>query len=225
MLEGLLDSLARLVETSPWLAPFAAFAGGLLTAASPCVIVMVPLMVAYVAGQGTRTVGRSFLLSLTFSIGLTTMFLVMFLVTVAVSSVLKATWWTYVAAAVFLLMGLHLLGVITWQPPAPKAVTPKQKGFIGAFLLGLLSGLVSLPCAGPVLATVLAVIPLKGHGFGALLLVAYSLGHCGLILVGGTSMGVVQRMADSRGWNRSVDVLRRVAGVIIILVGAALLLS
>ncbi len=31
-------------------------------------------------------------------------------------------------------------------------------------------------------------------------------------LVGGTSMGMVQRLADSRGWNRGADVLRRLAG-------------
>jgi hypothetical protein len=46
----------------------------------------------------------------------------------------------------------------------------------------------------------------RQKGFvGALLLIAYSRGHCGLALVGGTSMGMVQRLADSRGWNRGCD--------------------
>ena len=65
----------------------------------------------------------------------------------------------------------------------------------------------------------LAVVPVKGAAYGATLLVPYSLGHCCLVLVGGTSMGLVQKMADSKGWTRGTDVLRRLAGVLIIGVG------
>lgn len=225
MLEQLSENLANTVQNNPWLAPAAAFAGGLLTAANPCVLAMVPLMVGYVAGQENRSVGRSFLLSLTFSIGLTMMFAVLFLATWAASSLLKASWWTYVAAGVCLLMGLHLVGLTRLQIPAPAGMQPKQKGFIGALLLGLLFGLVSLPCAGPVLLALLSIMPLNGAAFGAILLVAYSLGHCGLVLAGGTSIGMVQRLADSRGWNCGADVFRRLAGVLILLVGVYLLFA
>lgn len=225
MLEQLSENLAIIVRDNPWLAPAAAFAGGILTAANPCVLAMVPLMVGYIAGQENRSVGRSFLLSLTFSIGLTIMFAILFLATWAASSVLKASWWTYVAAGVCLLMGLHLVGLLRFHIPAPAGMQPKQKGYIGALLLGLLFGLVSLPCAGPVLLALLAVVPLSGAAFGATLLVAYSLGHCGLVLAGGTSIGLVQRLADSRGWNRGAGILRRIAGVMILLVGVFLLVS
>lgn len=223
MLQEISENLAQVVESNPWLAPLAALLGGLLTAANPCVLAMVPLMVGYVAGQERRGVGRSFLLSLTFSVGLTIMFAILFFATWAASSVLKASWWTYVAAAVCLLMGLHLIGLLQIRIPAPAGVQPRQKGFFGALLLGLLFGLVSLPCAGPVLLTLLAVVPLSGAAFGALLLAAYSLGHCGLVLAGGTSMGLVQRLADSRGWTGGAAVLRKLAGALILLVGAVLL--
>lgn len=222
MFESLSENLAAAVQGNPWIAPLAAFVGGLLTAANPCVIAMVPLMVGYVAGQGTeakRRVAHSFLLSLTFAVGLTITFAILFLATWVASSVLQAAWWTYIAGGVCLLMGAHLLGLLKFRIPAPSGIQPKQKGFIGALLLGLLFGLVSMPCAGPVLLALLAVVPLKGAAFGAVLLVAYSLGHCGLVLVGGTSMGLVQKMADSKGWSRGVDILRRLAGVLIIGVG------
>ena len=225
MLEALSQNLAQTIQANPWLAPLAAFAGGLLTAANPCVLAMVPLMVGYVGGQKTHGVGRSFLLSLTFSVGLSTMFAILFVATFAASSVLKASWWTYVAAAVCLIMGLHLLGALKLKIPAPVGFKPKRRGFIGAFLLGILFGIVSLPCAGPVLAALLTVVPLMGAAFGGMLLVAYSMGHCGLVLVGGTSVGLVQRMADSKGWNRGMDVTRRLAGGLIALVGLILLLA
>jgi cytochrome c biogenesis protein CcdA len=219
MSDSLSERLAEAVQGNPWVAPLAAFAGGLLTAANPCVIAMVPLMVAYVAGQQTRNVVRSFVLSLAFTIGLTIMFGILFLASWAASSVVRAEWWAYLAGGVCLLMGLHLLGAVNFRIPTPAGVQPKQKGLVGALLLGLLFGLVSLPCAGPVLLALLAVVPLKGAAFGVTLLVPYSLGHCGLVLVGGTSMGLVQRLADSKGWNLGTDILRRVAGVLIITVG------
>lgn len=225
MLASLSESLAQTVQDNPWLAPLAALAGGLLTAANPCVLAMVPLMVAYVAGQESRGVGRSFLLSLAFTAGLTVMFGVLFGLTIAASAAIQPEIWTYVASAVCMLMGLHLIGVLTWQVPGVSRLQPKQRGLLGALLLGLLFGLASMPCAGPVLVALLTIVPLKGVAFGSVLLVAYSLGHCGLVLAGGTSMGLVQKLADSRGWNRGISVIRRLAGVVIFLLGAYLLFT
>jgi len=231
MLDTLTENLAHTVQNNPWLAPLAALLGGLLTAANPCVLAMVPLMVGYVAGQEARGLGRSFLLSLTFSVGLTITFAVLFLFTWAASSVLAASWWRYVAAGVCLLMGLHLVGLLHVRIPAPAGAAAsalsgrRGKGLGGALLLGMLFGLISLPCAGPVLLALLAVVPLSGTAFGSVLLIAYSLGHCGLVLAGGTSMGLVQQMADSRGWSRAAELLRRLAGGQILLVGVFLLIS
>ena len=220
MLESLAENLAEIVKTNFWLAPLAALVGGLLTAANPCVLAAAPLMVGYVAGQEKRTLGRSFLLSLTFAVGLTIMFGLIWFGVWSASSLLPSTWWKYIAAVVCFLMGLHLLGVLHFTLPTPAGLQPKQKGFGGALLLGLLFGLISLPCAGPVLGALIVVTPLYGMAFGIMLLIAYSLGHCGLVIVGGTSIGFVQRLADSKGWTRGTDVLRRIAGVLIIAVGA-----
>lgn len=220
MLDAFAESLAEVIKSNVWLAPVAAFAGGLLTAANPCVLAAAPLMIGYVAGQEKRSLGRSFLLSLTFTIGLTIMFGLIWFGVWSASTLVSAEWWKYVAAAVCFLMGLHLLGVLHLTIPTPAGFQPKKKGFIGALLLGLLFGLISLPCAGPVLGALIVVTPLHGAAFGVMLLVAYSLGHCGLVLVGGTSIGFVQRLADSKGWTLGTDILRRVAGVLIIGVGA-----
>ena len=226
MFDALTENLEQVIQANVWLAPLAAFLGGTLTAANPCVIAMVPLMIGFVAGQTeNRSVARSFLLSLTFAVGLTITFSILFLATWAASSVLRASWWTYVASAVCLLMGLHMLGVIRFSVPAPAGIKPSQRGFIGALLLGMLFGLVSLPCAGPILLVLLSIIPLKGAAYGATLLVAYSLGHCALILIGGTSMGLAQRMLDSKGVREANVWLKRVAGLLIIAVGVYLMAS
>lgn len=226
MLATLTEALVRLIQSNVWLAPVAALLGGLLTAANPCVLVSIPLAMAYVAGQtGNRSPVRAFFLSLTFAIGLTITFSILFLVAWAASSVLRAGWWTYVAAAVCLLMGLHLLGVLRFTIPAPTGVTPSRRGFVGALLLGLLFGLISLPCAGPILIVLLSIVAAKGALFGGTLLAFYSLGHCALILVGGTSVGLVQRLISSRGLQQSNAWSKRIAGLIVLGVGVYLLLA
>lgn len=229
MLDQWAQRLAEIMQTNIWLAPLAALLGGLLTAANPCVLAAAPLMVGYVAGQENKSVARSFLLSLTFAIGLTLMFGLIWFSVWSASALFPTSWWKYIAVAVCVLMGLHLLGALRIPLPVPAgwvASAPRgrrSKGFIGALLLGLLFGLISIPCAGPVLAALVVVTPLYGLAFGVMLLTAYSLGHCGLVIVGGTSIGFVQRLADSKGWTRSTAILRRIAGALIAGVGLYLL--
>ena len=230
MLAAITENLAKVVETSPWLAPLAALLGGLLTAANPCVLAMVPLMMGYVAGSSAKPgLLRSFLLSLVFTLGLTVTFSMLFLLVWAASGVFEELFrdwrWVgpYLISAIFILMGLHLLGLLNIRFPAPTGLKPSQRGFIGALLLGMLFGLVSLPCAGPILAVVLAVLPKVGPAYGATLLASYSLGHCALILVGGTSIGMVQRLADSKGWTRGIAVTQKAAGVVILILGLVIL--
>lgn len=226
MFEQISALLAEVVRANPWLAPLAAFAGGTLTAANPCVIAAVPLLMAYLAGQEeNRGALRSFLLSLTFAVGLTIMFALMALGVFAASSLLPPAWWIYIAAAVCLIMGLHLIGVLDFTIPTPSGVRPSRKGFVGALALGILFGMISMPCAGPVLAALTAVGPIKGFLFSATLLIAYSLGHCMLIIIGGTSMGFAQRLIDSRRF-RSVNLWgKRMAGLVAMGVGIVLLAS
>jgi cytochrome c biogenesis protein CcdA len=96
---------------------------------------------------------------------------------------------------------------------------------LGALGLGMVFGTVSLPCAGPILLALLAVMPLYGTAYGTLLLAAYSLGHCTLVLAAGISTGLVQRMVDSRGLQRTGNWLKGLAGGLIMLVGLYLLLG
>ncbi len=55
--------------------------------------------------------------------------------------------------------------------------------------------------------------------YGALLLLVYALGHSVLILLAGTSMGAARKLIESKKITRATDVMRRLAGAIIILVG------
>ena len=222
-MDAVLAALTRLVETNVWIAPFASFLGGALTASNPCVMVMIPLAMAYVGGYGESLRWQQNLaLALAFVVGLSMTFTVLGVIAASMGSLLGdvGRFWGYVVAGVCLVMGLHLLGVFNFEIPLPTRFKTKKKGIIGAFLLGLLFGVVSTPCATPILAVLLVYIASKGsYAYGALLLFAYALGHCLLIVIAGASMGMAKALLESRNLQKAGLVLQKAAGVVIILIG------
>ena len=92
--------------------------------------------------------------------------------------------------------------------------------------LGLLFGVISTPCAVPILAVLLAFIAAKGSVlYGGALLLTYALGHCMLVLVCGVSAGAVKAILGSSRWASANLWLRRCAGAVVILVGAYVVLA
>ena len=90
-------------------------------------VIMLTLAAPLLAGSSPALGSTLYMvLAMTLFIGLTIVFSVMFLATWAASSVLKANWWLYVAAAVCLLMGLHLLGVLHFKIPAPAGIQQQR---------------------------------------------------------------------------------------------------
>jgi cytochrome c biogenesis protein CcdA len=165
---------------------------------------------------------KAFIFTLLFVLGLTITFTLLGFVAALMGRLVGdvGRFWPYLVAAVCLVMGLHLLGIWSFDLPLPQSWKPRQVGSWGAFLLGLLFGVVSTPCATPILAVLLVYIASQGNmTYGALLLFLYALGHCALILIAGTSMGLAKRIIESKGLSTGLAYLRKVSGVLIILIG------
>jgi cytochrome c-type biogenesis protein len=218
-----IDSAGTLIQTSPWLAVVAVFVGGLLTASNPCSLAMIPLMVSFVAGSRETSTLRAFGLSLTFVLGLSVTFVAMGMVAALAGRIYGdvSSVWNWIVAVVCVVMGLHLMGVLPVPIPQLVNVQPKMRGPVGAFVLGLVFGFVSAPCAAPILVVVLTYLAgtHASVAYGGLLLAAYALGHSALILVAGTSMGLARRILESKRMTRATDLLRRAAGLAIIVIG------
>ena len=220
---GLFGDIFQLLQHSPWLAVVAVFFGGITTALNPCVLAMIPLLMSVVAGnKETTTVRLSLVFSLLFVLGLAVTFTALGLVSGLMGRMFGdvGAFWKYAVAGVCLLMGLHLLGVIKWNLPVPAGIRVKKQGYFGAFLLGLLFGVVSTPCAVPILAVLLAFVAEKGNIlYGGFLLFVYALGHSALVLVAGTSVGAAKGLLESKGLRRAHAVIQKVAGILIIGIG------
>lgn len=226
MLDEFVANAGQYIDTNPWLAVVAVFAGGLLTASNPCVLAMIPLMMSFVAGRKEERpgVGRAFFISLVFVLGLAITYTAL-----GMAAALAGTLygdisgaWNWVVAGVCVVMGLHLVGVLTVPIPSlGDRLLPRTRGLAGALVMGLLFGLVSAPCAAPILVVLLTYLAGSGSSvaYGGLLLLVYALGHSVLLLVAGTSMGAARTLLENTKMTRTTAVLRKVAGGIIILVG------
>ena len=225
MIEHFVNSAGAYIETNPWLAILAVFLGGVLTASSPCVLAMIPLMMSFVAGQkpGQGGLLRALTYSMLFVLGLSITFTALGMIAALAGTIYGevSSVWNWVVAGVCLVMGLHLMGVLNFTIPTPVNLQPKYKGVLGAFVLGLLFGVVSAPCAAPILVVLLTYLAGSGASvpYGGLLLLAYALGHSVLIIVAGTSMGAAKKLVESKRLTKATDVMRRVAGGVIVLVG------
>jgi len=222
-MESLFGDIQQILQHSRWLAVAAVFAGGITTALNPCVLAMIPLLMGVVAGnRETTTVRRSLFFSMFFVLGLAVTFTILGLISALMGRLFGnvGPFWKYIVAGVCLLMGIHLLGFVHWNLPMPAGIRIKPRGHLGAFLLGLLFGVVSTPCAVPILAVLLAFVAEKRDVlYGGFLLLIYALGHSALVLLAGTSVGVARSLLESRGLRKAHDALQKAAGVLIIAIG------
>jgi cytochrome c biogenesis protein CcdA len=192
----------------------AAFIGGVLTSASPCVLAAVPVAVGYVGGQAL-TPRRAWVLALAFVVGMNAALLAMGLLAARLGLLLGSLPGPWSVA-----VGLVVIAAAVWlwrsesddhglRLPLAMEKGLARSGVLGAVVLGALIGTVMSPCATPALAAALAV---AGSGsalgvsmwWGAALLLAYGIGHSTLLLVAGAmpvaANALVRRFASFQAW-------------------------
>jgi cytochrome c-type biogenesis protein len=222
-MESVFGDVSALLQSNSWIAVVAVFLGGVTTALNPCVLAMIPLLMGVVAGnKETTTLKRSLVFSLFFVLGLAVTFTALGLISALMGRMFGNVghFWKYLIAGVCFLMGLQLLGVFKWNIPVPTGLRVKKQGYVGAFFLGLLFGVVSTPCAVPILAVLLAFVAEKGNVlYGGFLLFVYALGHSALVLIAGTSVGAAKGLLESKGLRKAHGILQKLAGVLIIGIG------
>lgn len=202
-----------------------AFLGGLLTVLSPCILPVVPFLFA-----GIDRTRSSILLTLGGMV--LTFALISSLAVVSSEWVIQANnTGRHVALVVMALFALSLISArISGWLASPFVLlgnrldpqTRKMSGPLGSLMIGVATGLLWAPCAGPILGVILTGAMLQGaNAQTSLLLVAYGLGSAlslGTLIFAGR--GLVNRLKASipvTGW------LRRATGFAVL--AAALMIS
>lgn len=230
-MEQLFTILSRAVEGAPLLALAAAVAWGVLSIVlSPCHLASVPLIVGFISEQGQVTARRAFWTATLFAVGI--------LITIAAIGVITAAagrmmgdvgrHGNYLVALIFFVVGLHLVGVIPLNFSAAAPADMERKGLLAAFILGLVFGIALGPCTFAYMAPMLAVtfkLAATNFLYGALLLLAYGVGHCAVIVAAGSSAELVQRLLSWNEQSKGLTTLKTVCGILVMLGGVWLIYS
>jgi cytochrome c-type biogenesis protein len=163
----------------------AAFAGGLVSFASPCVLPLLPTFSALLAGSVAEKEERPweiYINAFCFMAGFTFVFMMMG----ATASLLGQWFFDHqpeirkAGALLILIMGLNLTGLLRITPLEREYrpfLAKTLRGPLGAFLLGISFTVGWTPCTGPILASILLYAGGTATvGTGALLLFVYAMG-------------------------------------------------
>lgn len=222
MINEWLEQLSSLIQSSLWLAPLLALFAGILTSFTPCSLSSIPLVIGYVGGTGQKDTKRAFRLSLTFALGSAVTFTILGVIASLAGKLIgtSANWWYIMLGVLMVLMALQTWGIFEIIPSSYLVSKNTKRGYIGAFIAGILGGIFSSPCSTPVLIALLAIVAGKGNiVWGILLLLIYSVGHGILAIAAGTSVGLVQKLTTNKKYGRFSIILKVVMGAIILLIG------
>ena len=222
MIDSILEQLSMLIKEMVWLAPLLAFVAGILTSFTPCSLSSIPLVIGYVGGTGQKETKKAFKLSFIFAIGSAVTFTIFGVIASLAGRIMGngSGWWYLILGVLMVLMSLQTWGIFEIIPSSYLNSKNTKKGYIGAFVAGILGGIFSSPCSTPVLIALLAIVAGKGNiVWGILLLLIYSVGHGILAVVAGTSIGFVQKLSSNEKYGRFSVALKVVMGTVILFIG------
>jgi cytochrome c-type biogenesis protein len=229
--ETIFTLLTHAVEGTAVIAIGASVAWGILSIVlSPCHLASIPLIVGFIGGQGRVSASRALGTATSFAVGILITIGVIGAITAAAGRMMGdvGRWGNYVVAAIFFVVGLHLLGLIPLPWTGPAQVNMGRKGLLAAFVLGLVFGIALGPCTFAYMAPMLGVtfkLAKTNPLYGASLLLAYGIGHCSVIVLAAGFTGLVQRFLNWNEQSKGVTVLKSVCGVLVIAGGGWLVYS
>jgi cytochrome c-type biogenesis protein len=227
---SLMSRIGRAIEAAWWVALPAAMLWGILSVVlSPCHLASIPLVIAVVSGQGGGvSARRAWGLSCLFALGILATIAVIGVITAAAGRLLgdSGPMLTNVVAILLVAVGLHLCGGFALPWFGVNRVHSKHRGALAAVGTGLAFGVAVGPCTFAFMAPMIGLALHQGtthFAHGALLLLAFGVGHASVIALAGGLVGLVQRYVSSDAQKRHVGILRTACGVLVVASGLYLL--
>ncbi len=230
MLESIFNTLYTALYGNLGIAITSAFLWGIASVLlSPCHLSSIPLVVAVLIGERTLTIKQTFRLSLVFSIGVLVSIALIGLITALLGRMMGdlGSHANLVFGIALCLGGVLLLDVIPlgsvsllskYKPDSTKATT--------VLVVGLLFGLALGPCAFAFMAPVLTLafsLAQTNLLMAILIMTAYGIGHCLVIVFAGTSLSFVQKLLNWNQGSRGLIILKRICAVFVIAAGIYLM--
>jgi cytochrome c-type biogenesis protein len=216
---------------------FVAFAAGIFSFLSPCVLPLIPSYLSFVSGVSldemrnkkarSRVRWRVVLNSLAFIVG----FSLVFVSLGASASFLGGLFLNYrntirILGGVFiLLVGLYLVGVFkigALERYLQFDLKDKPAGYLGSVLVGITFAVAWTPCVGPILGATLALASTAGEvNRGTLLLTSYAAGLALPFFL--SALAINSFLQFSQQLHRYIQTIHMIGGMLLILVGLLLI--
>jgi len=198
------------------LTPLASFLAGIVSVLSPCVLPLLPIVLAY-------STGKSKLRPLAIIAGLAVSFTVMGIAASAFGEYILPYLGELriIAELIIIFMGISMLmqkDVFLFLSQYTGKVHSEGKGLAGGLIIGISLGIVWIPCVGPILASILTLVALEGNVFyGAGLLFIYSMGFAiPMLLIAYSAKISGDRLSKISEYDIE---LKKIAGIVLIVVG------
>jgi len=208
-----------------------AFAAGVLSFLSPCVLPLVPSYLGFVTGMSIEEMSTRRRVALThaslFVLGFSLVFILVGLSATALGRALNfnSVWLARVGGVLIILFGVYMLGLV--RLPFLKReqrlhIENKPLGYLGSVLVGMAFAAGWTPCIGPVLGGILTLASTQ-HDLsrGALLLAVYSAGLAVPFLV--SAWAVESFFGWFQRFRRYLPWVQKASGALLIVVGVLLL--
>ncbi len=208
--------LTQLLESNSLLVFLGAFFSGSVTAAAPCSLVAVPLLVGSAVAlnkdlDGRKKVLYTYAFTALFALGVAVSFSILgFIVAKFGGFFSVAPLWAYlIAGGVSILIALYAFGMLGEVDKSRIIHKLIHYRLFGGFVIGLIFGLVSTPCASAPLFAIISLAGNSGYLYAYGLILLFALGHSLLLLLAGVSVGFAQSIVSSKTVAKISDALNK----------------
>jgi cytochrome c-type biogenesis protein len=182
-----------------------ALGAGAITSLAPCSLLSVPLLVGSAVGLSKNIDEKNkarftLIFSAIFAFGVVVSFSILAYLVAKLGMFFSiAPFWAYILAGVLaLFFGLYSLGLIGEVNKNTIFAKLLKLRLFGVFLVGIVFGLVSTPCASAPLVAIISLASTLGSIEAYLLILIFAFGHSLLLLIAGASVGFTQKVVGNK---------------------------
>ena len=207
-----------------------AFAAGLISFLSPCVLPLIPGYISYISGSSLSELiekkNVNLIPIILFTVGFSIVFIIFGAASTFIGQVLLQNSYELriIAGLVIIVLSLHIIGIINIRffNYEKRIQTNISKNFFSPILIGMAFAFGWTPCIGPILGSILVLASTEDSlGRGILLLSFYSIGLAIPFILSGYLMQ--KFLVFSKNFKKNINKISKIGGVILLITGVLII--
>ena len=203
-----------------------AFAAGLISFLSPCVLPLIPGYISYISGSSlTELIEKknvNLIPIILFTVGFSIVFIIFGAASTFIGQVLlqNSHELRIIAGLVIIVLSLHIIGIVNikFLNYEKRIETNIRKNFFSPILIGMAFAFGWTPCIGPILGSILVLASTEESlGRGILLLSLYSIGLAIPFILSGYLMQ--KFLIFSKNFKKNINRVTKIGGIILLITG------